>query len=675
VFFRNAACLAVLGALTAALAGCGVETAPFRPAPQPDALERRTEAAAAQTAPAIVQTGTPVFGKVASGSFTLTPSLPKAPSAADVLRLVVYDDAANSAVATPAGWTAGPRDVLSGATFAVFYRTGTTAASVAVTLSGTNVPYGAAVLQELTGVAIPPNGAAVANLSFGAATTMLGPTLTVTPSNGLVLATWAWNDAGRDVGAAAPSGWAMDAAADSGPVYAGLALMHLAGTASSGTAVRPAVTTTGASYGNVTMSAIVEVLAPAPDAGVSQSTAAPTSAPATPKPTPSPPPTPSPTPKPTPSPTPAPAIPYGIVNGQAWPAGVVPYGPTSPWNRALANPDAPPLMASSATIIASAFANDPQGSGLGIRTQEPGPSDGTRPVYFATASDPVIHTACQVYCGAGHVEAGDIHIPAKARPAQGGDHHIAVVQPNGTELDFWEASQSAQSYAGAVTRDWTAGDTLTYGSGGSCGSFTAGTGFAVAGATAAGACLAGGTIRTSDLAAGAIRHATAMIAACVGNGAWVYPATGAVTSAVSGTNWTCTGTPSSHVPLGARIWSDLTDAQVAALGVSALESAYLVSLHHYGAYVIDEGGCGSPCAAEGPLVGILSLDPPQEAWSYGNVPPGNTYAAAHNWTVVPAAQVGGSSARYIFRIPWNPAGINWSQHLHVLDPCTAKGTC
>jgi hypothetical protein len=32
------------------------------------------------------------------------------------------------------------------------------------------------------------------------------------------------------------------------------------------------------------------------------------------------------------------------------------------------------------------------------------------------------------------------------------------------------------------------------------------------------------------------------------------------------------------------------------------------------------------------------------------------------------------AARYIGADPWNP-GVDWTKHLHIVDPCYAKGSC
>ena len=355
-------------------------------------------------------------------------------------------------------------------------------------------------------------------------------------------------------------------------------------------------------------------------------------------------------------------------NGEPWPAAFRPYGPSSPWNVPL--PEHPRLIARSAEMIASAYADGP-GTPV-LRTSEPGSEDDTHPVYFASATDPLVVLRCTIFCA--NARAESIRIPAQARPAAGGDHHLGVVQPDGTEYDFWEAEQNDVDapYGGVVTRDWRDGDVLGYGGGGACSNFFTGSGIAESGGpTAGGACLAAGRIRASELEAGTIAHALFWATRCVADRRFVPPADGAIADDPKNV---CLGDPERHIPLGARIWLDLDDAQIAALGLSDVESTYLRALHRYGAFVMDERTCGprGRCSSEGPLVGFSSLDPPQEAWSFGAEPPGNTYAREHGWRAVTI--LGGETPRYVLAGPWSPP-IDFARHLHIVDPCYAARTC
>ena len=354
-------------------------------------------------------------------------------------------------------------------------------------------------------------------------------------------------------------------------------------------------------------------------------------------------------------------------NGEAWPARFRPYGAQSPWNRPL--PENPRLMRESARMIASAFSEGP-GEGV-LRATPPGRYDYSHPVYVATASDPLVTTKCFIYCS--RADTGfSVHVPAKARPAQGDDHHLGVVQPDGMEYDFWEAFQNGPK--GLVTRDWRAGDVLYYGGGGRCSNVFTGSGFEQEGGpTAGGACLAAGRVESSELEDGTIRHALFSVIACVADGVSVFPANQALH-----VNGTCLGEPSGHIPLGARLWLDLTDSQVNALGLSRAETVVLQALHHYGAYVMDIGtGCGDAprCKAEGALLNVMWLDPPQEAWSYGHEPPGNVYARRAGWGAITVA--GDLTPRYVYADPWRPLERvgGPERHVHIVDPCYAKGSC
>lgn len=368
----------------------------------------------------------------------------------------------------------------------------------------------------------------------------------------------------------------------------------------------------------------------------------------------------------------------GLRNGEGWPPGFRPYAAGSPWNRRL--PAAPRLAPRSAEMIASAYGGKDEAI---LRTAAPGGWDYTHPMYYARPDDPLVHTACNIYCR-GVPAVGDIRIPAKARPAQGSDHHLAVVEPDGTEIDFWEATMTERdgrnSGANDVTRDWRSGDTLYYGGGGRCSNLFSGSGFQrEGGPTAGGACLGGGRITAAEVRAGVAHHALFVALRCVGDGERVTPANQALHG-----HGGCAGEPRRHIPLGARIWSDLTERQVDALRLGPAATVYLKALHAYGAYVLDvRSGCERCEASEGALLTLESFEPPQEEWSYGRQPVDVLLGRALGWHPVQVARrgegsdVGDLTPRYIGASPWRPyahAGGAVS-HLHVVDPCYASGEC
>ncbi len=378
---------------------------------------------------------------------------------------------------------------------------------------------------------------------------------------------------------------------------------------------------------------------------------------ATPSPTPTAKPTLAPTPRPTPTPT-------------ASPVASAPYGPTSPWNRKIS---ANPTIASySASVIAQEFAS---GNTQIVRNDEAGAGDYAHPLYFATASDPIVHTVCNQYCPSTPV--GDIHMPAKARPAGGTDAHMAVVQPDGTEIDFWALYGSPGSDTtwdaphNAQTRDWQTGDTATAGNVSACGSYASGSGNIAAanlpGATAGEACLGAGIINAADLQAGAIHHALYLVLQCaIGS---QYPApTGATTDQ-------CTS--GVGPPIGGRLWYDVPDATTNAnTGLRPWEKAILNALHDYGGYLEDDFSGGASVSG-------MSFMPAsgEQTYAYGLANPFAALTAApNNWTLMSIATLATygltvQEPRYTGADPWQPAGVDFAAHMHWLAPCSAQGAC
>jgi hypothetical protein len=367
-----------------------------------------------------------------------------------------------------------------------------------------------------------------------------------------------------------------------------------------------------------------------------------------PKPSPIPSPKPSPLPSPTAFPSTSPSATPVFQNGQEWPASFRPYGDNSIWNMPL--PDNPILYSRSASIVAQACANGACG-GRVIDTQEAGNFDYNHPIYFATMNDPIVNTKCTLYCG-GPLPA-QIRIPSKARPAGGSDSHMGVVQPDGTEIDFWGTAQP--------TRDWVSGDTLSALNGVTCGNFFTGAGFTRSASTAGGACLGGGLIRAAEIRADAINHALFTVVSCVDPNIHVYPASQSALDCTAGT---------ANIPLGARIQLDLTDQQIDAIpGVSPWQRPILHALHRYGAYVMDTGGGTST----GNLIEFKIDDPtPYVIYAPAIPVPWDQMAKAWGWYNEVIAGSGTTEPRYWAPDKW---GVDFAQHLRIVDPCYAMGTC
>jgi hypothetical protein len=288
-----------------------------------------------------------------------------------------------------------------------------------------------------------------------------------------------------------------------------------------------------------------------------------------------------------------------------------------------------------------------------VRENEAGAWDYGHPIYYASSSDPLVTVHCTQYCNTSS-NGGyptQINIPAAARPAGGSDAHMAVIQPNGNEIDFWATTQPAGN--------WTTGSTLTAASAVNCGSFSTGSGVLAVGpaATAGGACLAAGLLRANELLSGHINHALFIVVQC---------AVGAVYPASAGA---ATGQCSSGVgpPLGGRLWYDVPDATTnASTTLHPWEKAILNALHDYGGFVEDASG-GSSVSG----IGFMT-ESSQDSYSFGQSDP---FAAlsAQGWF---STNVSGSlEPRWIGASPWNPSSVSFSSHMHWLAPCSAQGAC
>lgn len=341
-----------------------------------------------------------------------------------------------------------------------------------------------------------------------------------------------------------------------------------------------------------------------------------------------------------------------LENGVEWPAGFRPYAPTSPWNRAMPETAQPRLLPDSEAMVRRAEEGSP-GRMVRVDAQGSGWDEG-HPVVFASARDPLVVPHCRIYCDPVYLTR-PFRIPARARAGDGSDHHLAIVQPDGTEIDLWAVVQPE--------RDWRSGDTIDYGSGNTCGNFFSGPGFGHETSTVGGACLGAGLIRAAELRAGAIRHALFTTVDC-GARAFVYPAEQPIDHVCSG--------PGPHVPNGAHLWLDLSDAQVAALPLQSWEKTILRALHHYGAYVEDTRRVEE--RAHGLFAPWFEDDAQYSA--FGRPNPLAAWARAQGWHPVPIRPrtfAHRPTIRFTFSDGWAP--VDWRAHLHVVDPCYARGDC
>lgn len=339
----------------------------------------------------------------------------------------------------------------------------------------------------------------------------------------------------------------------------------------------------------------------------------------------------TPTPKPTATatPTPTPTTSIGdttftsIVDPGQWPANFRPYcanasaNPSSPcpWNGRL--PDNPAqLYPNSSSLVASLFS----GGYMFLPGDWSVGGDYNHPAYLASASDHLVTVTCTAYCGVG---SATFAIPLQARAAGGGDGHMAVIEPDGTEWDLYQAGgytgQTAFSASGLYKTS------------------ILGSGAVPGGGVTSGAALIAGAIRSDELARGVVPHALFASTNCV-SGSYVYPGSAQAQLCSSGTG----------PPVGARLQLTLTDAQINALGLPAWEAAILHAMHDYGVYILDTSGGSSP--------GSLYLRFESQ-----------TQYAAYN-AAYPYASMG-------LNIGGFDTALSWGQSFRIVSSCYAQETC
>jgi hypothetical protein len=235
------------------------------------------------------------------------------------------------------------------------------------------------------------------------------------------------------------------------------------------------------------------------------------------------------------------------------------YASDSFWNTpisvgAAVDPNSAAILATSISpyVATSNFANS---NAWGISIVHASPTDRTytiqKRVYYVNG--PISFT-----------------IPAGARPTEGSDHHLVVIN-GGQELDLWRASYNAASDT------WSAGSAFIvnpsgWGANAAPGEFAGG-------AVAAGFSEMGGVVRPEEIAQGHIDHALSITSPIIRSGYIAAPAT--ATDGVS--------TDPNAIPEGAHIQLDPT-FDVDAQNWPTWEKVIAKALQTYGAYVSDHGG-------------------------------------------------------------------------------------
>jgi hypothetical protein len=625
------------------------------------------------TTPLVAQAAT---AGTAGNAKSLAVSLASAPVAGSLIVAFIGTGDASTVTTPPPGWSAAVDaaghacQAMSGGANAqgeqVYVHTATAgegAAKYTFTFASSAASaYAIALLEVHNAGAKPIAACASTNPAKDTATAKLASAaLTATAANQLPLVGYAPSTSGLTV--TRSSGWTGTLYNATQTPYLTLDVEYGPLTSAAGGTVTPATAVSNLSTPTIVYAPSVDVLIDAGTASSPASSAAPSAAP-------------SGAPSAIPASTPSPAPQVGALqDGIPWPASFRPYGPTSYWNRPVSNLSNPNLLANSANIISTAEAGD-SGPSINLHEYNSGYADG-RPVVFASNTDPLLNTHCNVYCGS-NTYTGTVRIPAKARPGTGGDAHLVAIQPNGEEIDFWQVNPASSNCGDTCMSDWVNGGTINAGSINDCGNFTTGSGTAGGpfGSEVGDGCIAAGFIHYNEFIAaingnGYLNHALITTTLCgAADGSFVYPAFQPVDNRCTGTN---------GVPNGAHIWLDLTDAQVDALPIKAWEKVLLKTVHHYGTYMMDFGGVSASHTDS--LAGMFPTEGAENYRPFGVTPPLETWAQAQGWTPVTISPINGgfsTATRYTFADHWNPLGSigGWnSGHLHVIDPCYAQGSC
>jgi hypothetical protein len=327
---------------------------------------------------------------------------------------------------------------------------------------------------------------------------------------------------------------------------------------------------------------------------------------------------------------------FGYINGTLTspPACWRPYADTSPYNQQLPDPSLTTLDPNSANIVN--FINTAYGSsGFSNLDISNTPANDTasnwdHPLYWAHTGDPSYAINDNLYgCGTSACPSS-VLIPSGAQRALNGDGHLAVVQPDGTEIDFWQVQNANPLTSGGTLTVHAHGSIPITGSG-CCGNSTA----ALQG-------LAAGLIRGQELQQGVINHALIINVKC-DSGGHVYPAAGNGAACASRTN-----APAE----GQRFQLNMTDAQVIALSIPDYRKIILKAMIHYGFYITDTGG--SPWD--------LHFEPAIDSTSFGAPNPLITYVKS-----------AGLTTANTYTLTFN-SGVDWSK-LQVVNVCYTQGTC
>jgi hypothetical protein len=315
-----------------------------------------------------------------------------------------------------------------------------------------------------------------------------------------------------------------------------------------------------------------------------------------------------------------------------------PYSNESPFNSLI--PDNPRLHPDSNAIV-KRLSSDYRIGQLQAGTARQS-NDHGHPIYYASANDPLVRVDCRQYCS-GVSDGQRLRIPAGAEPAFGVDHHMDVIEPDGTEWTLWHAQAPRGGTIVVGEAKKTPGGISGLGIGG--------------GVDAAHFGLAAGMIRAQELRAGRINHALVGDAPCAtGRNVWPSEGAGGSTCDEDGTSNT------NALTMGMRLQLDpsyMTNARLATY--PRWKQIVLRAYRDYGLYVEDTCGCdtwGAPFSESGTQYVSLGFPDKFEAWARD----------VHN---AGQRDVDSYDGDYVFHLEEN---VNWS-HLRIIDPCVTHRSC
>ncbi len=235
------------------------------------------------------------------------------------------------------------------------------------------------------------------------------------------------------------------------------------------------------------------------------------------------------------------------------------YAPNSFINTPISQN--PSIASNSGAIVSQALTSYASNAGL-ANDDEWG-----IPIAHADSQSNLYNVGCTQYGCNAHF--GPQRIPGGAQPDTGSDGHLAVVQPDGKELDMWWGQHTASG--------WTAGSRWVTSTSGSALDCT--TVHGCTGANVAGFALMAGVVRPEEIAQGHIDHALAL----------TTPDTRAGYIACPATNTDGRHNDPNALPIGAHLQLD-PSINVATLAIPAWQKVIAVALQQYGAYVVDTSG-------------------------------------------------------------------------------------